>query len=460
MQNSELIYFKDKKVAVIGAGVEGISTADYLASKGAVVSLLDKKIGTEIETKRLDQVKKLRVKYCFGKDYLSSLEDFEIVFRSPGVRRDLPEIINAEKAGTQITSQIKLFFDLCSAPIVGITGTKGKGTTASLIYEILKAAGKKVFLGGNIGKPPLDFLDQVTADSLVVLELSSFQLMDLEKSPHIAVVLMITSEHLDWHKDVDEYTKAKGRIVKYQNENDFVVINKDFPSSLKLGEASRAKKYYVSTKESLERGAYIDKGFIVSVTNGWTTIAKIDEVKIPGEHNLQNIAAAVAVAGILEIPPDIISKTIISFKGLPHRLEFVREVNGVKFYSDSASTTPETAIAAVKAFKNPKIVILGGSSKQSDFGQLGRAISTNNLKAVILIGEEAKRIKEAIGVAKFSGEVIEGLKTMEEIVEKAKDLAKPGDVAILSPACASFDMFKNYLDRGEQFKATVNSLEN
>ena len=459
MQNLELTNFKDKKVAVVGAGVEGISTANYLISKGAEVTLLDKKREREVEPAKIDQIKKLPVKIRFGEDYLSNLGKVEIVFRSPGVKRDLPEIIEAEKSGVGITSQTKLFFDLCPCPIIGVTGTKGKGTTASLISEILKAAGKKVFLGGNIGQPPLDFVDQVTSDSLVVLELSSFQLIDLEKSPHIAVVLMIMSEHLDWHKSVDEYIEAKEPIVKYQNENDFVVLNIDYPASKNIGESSKAQKYYLSTKKNVEHGSYIDKDFIVSVTDGWTTIARTDKIRIPGEHNLQNACAAVAVAGILEVSPEITSNVIKEFKGLPHRLEFVAEIDRVKYYNDSASTTPETAIAAIKAFKEPKTLILGGSTKHSDFSQLGRTIIENNVGAAILIGEEASRINKSISQAgQFSGEIVTGPETMSEIVQKAKKLAKPGDVVILSPACASFDMFKNYPDRGDQFKKAVRNL--
>jgi len=448
--------FQNKKIAVIGAGVEGVSTANYLISKGAVVTLLDKKTEAGIGTEEANQIKKLPVKIRFGEGYLSNLENFEIVFRSPGIKRDLPEIIEAEKKGVQITSQTKLFFDLCPCRIVGVTGTKGKGTTSSLIYEILKRDNRDVYLGGNIGVPSLRFIDKLKQTSIVVLELSSFQLVDLQKSPHIAVVLMITSEHLDWHEDVAGYIKAKEAIVRYQSKDDFVVINADFETSKKIGKLSKAKKYYFSTKETVDHGAYVDKDFVVSVTDGWTTVVKRDEVKIPGEHNLQNVCAAVAVGGILEIPPEIIAEAIKSFRGLPHRLEFVGEIGGVKYYNDSASTTPETAIAAIKAFKEPKIVILGGSSKHSDFSDLGRAIIENNVKAVILIGEEADRIKRSLGG--FTGEIAEGQKTMSEIVEKAKGLGKPNDVVILSPACASFDMFKNYPDRGNQFKAAVRRL--
>ncbi len=457
MQNAEFD-FRGKKIGVIGAGVEGGSTVNYLVSKAANVSLLDEKTEKRLGSEKINQIKKLPVTTRFGKNYLLGLNEFDIIFRSPGIRRDLPEILAAEKAGVQITSQIKLFFDQCTAPIIGVTGTKGKGTTCSLIYEILRRARKKVFLGGNIGKAPLDFVDKLTPESWVVLELSSFQLTDLHKSPHIAVILMITSEHLDWHKGINEYRAAKEPIVKYQKGDDFVVINKDFSTSKKFGEGSAAQKYYFSTKEPVEKGAYIEKGFVVGVTNGWTTIAPAKEIKILGEHNLQNICAVTAVAGILEIPPEIISKVVTTFKGLPHRLEFVAQVHGVRYYDDSASTTPETGIAAIRAFRNPKILILGGSSKKSDFTLLGKTISDYNVKAVILIGKEAENIKRAIKSSNFTGKILGGAQNMKEIVSAAKDLAEEGDVILLSPACASLDMFENYVDRGNQFKKNVDAL--
>ena len=451
--------FKDKKIAVLGVGVEGISTTKYLLSKGAVPVLFDRKKTREFEKTTGEEIRKLGARTFFGQEYLEPIKDFDLIFRSPGVRPDLPLLQAAEKKGAEITSQTKLFFDLCPAPIIGITGTKGKGTTSALIYDILKVAGKKVFLGGNIGNPPLAFLDKVTPDSIVVLELSSFQLIDINKSPHICVVLMVTSEHLDWHRGEDEYIKAKTQITKYQTAKDFAVINADYPTSREIGEISKARKYYFSTKKPVENGAYIDQGFVVLVTNGWTSIVKTSDIKLIGEHNLQNIAATTVVAGLLEIPPDTIAKAIKAFTGLPHRLEFVGEVSSVKFYDDSASTTPETAIAAVRAFENPKILILGGASKHSDFTLLGEAIVQNNVKAAILTGEEAVRIRDSIDSAGgFSGKIIEGPSDMKQIVQKAKTLSEPGDIILLSPACASFDMYKNYMDRGDQFKAAVRSL--
>jgi UDP-N-acetylmuramoylalanine--D-glutamate ligase len=450
---------KNKKIAVVGAGMEGVSSVKFLSGKASAVYLLDKKNESDLEPEFLGEISKLGAKTVLGRNYLDNLKEFDIVFRSPGVRPDLPQLKEAGKRGVEITSQTMLFFDLCPSPIVGVTGTKGKGTTSTLVYKVLKAAGREAFIGGNIGSPPLDFVDQVSKDSVVILELSSFQLIDLKKSPHIAVVLMITNEHLDWHESREEYVESKKTIVNYQNTHDQVVANADDILSRQIGETSKAKKYYFSTKKQVKLGAYVDRDFIVSVTNGWTTTVKIADIKLPGEHNLQNAAAAVVVAGVLEISPKIISSAVSSFKGLPHRLEFVGEIGKVKYYNDSASTIPETTIAAIKSFSNPKVLILGGSSKKSDFSLVAQEIVKNNVKAVILIGDEARTLKENINtVGNFSGEIIEGLDTMREIVGRVEKIASAGDVVVLSPACASFGMFRNYVDRGEQFKKAVRFL--
>ncbi len=451
--------FKNKNVAVIGAGVEGISTVKYLAKKGAQTHLLDKKNKEDIDPAILEEIQKSKVNFKFSPNYLDSLQDFEIIFRSPGTRPDLVELINAKEKGIQILSQIKYFFDHCPATIVGITGTKGKGTTSTLIHEILKEANKRTFLGGNIGKPPLDFLDKVTEDSVVVLELSSFQLMDLEKSPHIAVVLGTTSEHMDWHKKISEYIEAKKNMLKYQTKDDFVIIGKDSPLAKEIGDSSHAEKYYISTNEAVDRGAYLENDKIILVTDSRIHIANVSEVQLRGRHNLQNILAAAVVAKLLEIKPDSISKIVTTFKGLPHRVEFVKEINEVKYFDDSASTNVETAIAAINSFENPKILILGGASKNADFTPLGQEIAKKNIKSVILIGAEANKIQKSIErTGKFSGGIVTGLKNMDEVVKKAQQLASAGDIVLLTPACASFDMFKNYKDRGAQFKEIVRGL--
>jgi UDP-N-acetylmuramoylalanine--D-glutamate ligase len=397
-----------------------------------------------------------------GDDYLKNLDNFDVIIRSPGVKRNLPEILNAEKKGVEITSQTKIFFDLCLAPIIGITGTKGKGTTASLIYEMLKRQGFDVHLGGNIGKPPFEFLDKLTPQSMVVLELSSFQLQDLKKSPHIAVMLMITSEHLDYHKNVEEYIDAKRNLLRFQDHSDFAIINRDYLASHESDIHTNAKIFQVSReRDANERGCFVREQKVWVRENGEEKeIISTKDILLPGAHNLENACAAVMAATLAGASKSDIVKVLKTFKGLEHRLELVGEVNGARYYDDSFSTIPETTIAAINSFKNPEILILGGSSKGSDFSELGRVISSaKNIKAIIGIGKEWQRIKAQFIIRNSEFIIIEGAKDMKTIVMGASKIARPGDVVLLSPACASFDMFKNYKDRGEQFKKQVFKLK-
>lgn len=459
--------WKNKKVGVLGFGVEGLSSSVFLQKKGATVFVLDRKQKKDIDQKILAQIDSLGIQYIGGEDYLTDLSQFNVLVRSPGVKRNLPELLAAEKHGVMITSQTKLFFDFCPAPIIGVTGTKGKGTTSSLIYQMLKAAGKDAFLGGNIGVPPLDFLDKLTGQSIVVLELSSFQLQDLHKSPHIAVMLMVTSEHLaDWgnrnhHDSLEEYISAKRNILRYQTPEDFAVINRDYPASNESDIETVGKVFYVSRERETDNACFAFGGKIVLRRNGNDeAIMKTSEIALPGKHNFENACAAVMAAKLAGVGIKDIVSVLKSFKGLEHRLELVAEVNGVNYYDDSFSTTPETTIAAIEAFENPEILILGGSSKKSDFSELGKVIrNADNIKAIIGIGEEWERIKEEIGEKGHTMMVIEGAEDMHKVVQAAAKIAKKGDVVLLSPACASFGMFKNYKDRGEQFKKEVHALK-
>jgi len=394
---------QNKKVAILGWGIDTQDVEPWLKAQGYEVTVLDEK----------DKP--------FG-----DLSSYDMLVRSPGVKLNRPEF-----AGLNITSKTKIFFDVCPGQIIGVTGTKGKGTTSTLIYEILKAAGKDVYLGGNIGKGVFENLNKMTKDSWVVLELSSFQLIDLKKSPHIGVVLMTTVEHQDWHGSPEEYVQAKSPITKFQMSNDYAVINKDYENSRVIGSQGNGQKVWVSKSDFA------------------------DPMRLRGEHNRENIAAAIAVAKIIKIQESIINNVIMNFKGLEHRLEEVATVNGVTYFDDSFSTTPETTIAAIKSFSEQLILIVGGSDKGSDFTQMGKVISeAKNIKAVILIGLMADKIESVVTNKK----IIMNLKNMSEIVNAAKEIAKPGDVVLLSPACASFDMFKNYKDRGNQFKKVVGSL--
>ena len=440
--------FKGKQIAVVGAGIEGQSSARFLREKGARVTILDQNQ---------------------GENYLENLKKYDLVVRSPGVK---PSTLRKFAPEQKVTSQTKLFFDLCPGKIIGVTGTKGKGTTSSLIYEMLKKEGKDSYLVGNIGQPGLDILDKLSDQSIVVFELSSFQLQDLRKSPNIAVVLMITSEHLDYHKDVYEYVSAKRNLLRFQTANDYAVVNYDYPVSNESDIHTEAKVFKISREQELpEDGAYLRDGIIWLRKNGKEMmIIDAKEVLLPGRHNLENVSSAVVAASLCGVSKENIVSVLKSFEGLEHRLELVDTVKGVRYYDDSFSTTPETAIAAVEAFEDPEILILGGSSKNSDFSQLGQTISeAGNIKAIIGLGGEWEKIKSQITSSKRTSFfeaaapksqilLIEGSGSMEQAVLAASKIAEVGDVVLLSPACASFDLFKNYKDRGEQFKNEVHKL--
>jgi len=452
--------WQKKKVAILGFGIEGLSTAQFLQKKGADVWILDKRQKENFDQKMVTQAEQFGAQFILGKSYLDNLGDFDIIIRSPGVRRLLPELLEADKLGVTITSQTKIFFDVCPSPIIGVTGTKGKGTTSTLIYEMLKEAGKDVYLGGNIGVPPLTFLDKLQTSSIVVLELSSFQLQDMTKSPHIGVLLMITSEHLDHHETQEEYVDAKRNLLRFQTADDFAIINRDYPASNESDVQTYGKVYYVSRERETDNACFAFQGRVVVRRNGSDDeIIKTSEIALPGRHNLENVCAAVMAARLAEVSTKHIIQVLKTFTGLPHRLELVKEVGGVKYYDDSFSTTPETAIAAIEAFDQPKILVLGGSSKGSDFTNLGKVIrDSESIKAIIGIGDEWQEIKASIGNLTSKVLLIEGAESMPQIVKAASKIAKSGDVVLLSPACASFDMFKNYKDRGEQFKKEVLGL--
>lgn len=450
--------FSNKKIAILGFGVEGMSVADFLQDSHSQITVLDEKKRADFDEKMLIAYEERGIIFQMAK--IEDLSGFDIVFRSPGFHPNLSVLEEAKKKGMEVTSSTKVFFDLCPCPIVGVTGTKGKGTTSTLIYEMLKAQEFDAYLGGNIGTPPLEFLPKLTKDSKVVLELSSFQLMDLGKSPHVAVMLMTTSEHLDYHKDVYEYIHAKRNIFRFQNEADFAVVNKDYPASNESDIETIGKVYRVSREQGVDQGCFVrGESIVLKMNDEEEVILSAKDIALPGKHNLENVCAAIVAAFCAGCTMKSIIPVLKKFQGLPHRIEFIRLANGVKYYNDSFSTTPETATAAIEAFEEPKILILGGSSKNSDFSELGKVIrETKSIKAIIGIGVEWARIKESINHQPAGVEYVEGLKTMEEIIAEAARLGTVGDVVLLSPGCASFDMFKSYKDRGEQFRSAVQAL--
>ncbi len=449
--------FNNKKIAVLGFGVEGISICNFLPESTSI-TVFDEKNRDSFNPDIISEFESKGITFEFGS--LSSLNSFDIIFRSPGIKPSIKELVEAKTAGIEVTSATKVFFDLCPCKIVGVTGTKGKGTTSTLIYEMLKKEGFDAYLGGNIGTPPLDFINQLESDSKVVLELSSFQLIDLENSPHVGVMLMTTSEHLDYHADVYEYIEAKRNIFNFQNENDFAVVNRDYLASNESDIHSNGKVYRVSREQDVDQGCFIkNDGIYLKMDGREEEIIKTSELALRGKHNWENACAATLAALLLGATMKSIIPVLKSFKGLEHRIEHVATIRGVSYYDDSFSTTPETAIAAVESFEEPKILILGGSSKNSDFSELGQVISeSDSIKAIIGVGVEWERIKKEIRGWNQDIRVVEGSNNMREIVQKCAEIGEVGDVVLLSPACASFDMFRSYKDRGEQFKKEVRSL--
>lgn len=442
------------KIAVLGFEREGRSTLEFLLHdpefRGAELWVLDRKEDVAVP-------KSIRTQ--LGAKYLSNLTDFDVIFRTPGVRYYSSEIQRAIQKGVTITSATKLFFDRCPGRIIGVTGTKGKGTTSTLIYNILKAAKKDVYLAGNIGKPALDILPSLNKKSWVVLELSSFQLIDLKKSPHIGVALMVTSEHMDWHADVKEYVAAKSNIVRSQAPSDYAVIAEDYPRSRSYIHKTRGRVFTFSRRHTVKKGSYVHDGaFWFTDGKKKEKICPVADLHIPGKHNWENAAAAITAGMLAGASTAAIKKAVREFRGLPHRLEFVGGVGGGRYYNDSYSTTPDASEVAMDAFAEPKILILGGSHKNADFSKLGRAISkSKSVKAIIGIGVEWPRIKKHIRNKKIV--MVEGCGNMKKIIAAARHVAAKGDVVILSPGCASFGMFKNYTDRGDQFKAEVMNLK-
>ncbi|MCX6726001.1 MAG: UDP-N-acetylmuramoyl-L-alanine--D-glutamate ligase [Candidatus Shapirobacteria bacterium] len=447
--------FSGRKIAVLGFGLEGKDLCDYLLRQKARVTVFDEKKSFKNDEDYLKFQKKGIVFNLGPEVFKNGLNNFDIIFRSPGFHYLSPIIVEAQKKGAIISSVAKLFFNLCSGKIIGVTGTKGKGTTSTLIYKILKNAGKKVFLAGNVGLPMLSLLPRIDEDTWVILELSSFQLQDLDKSPYIAVVLFITQDHLDHHFSREEYIGSKANIVKYQNKDNFAVLNADDLVSSSFASLTKAQIFYYSRQKKIN-GVYVKDNDIYLFKD---KLGLASELQILGQHNWDNVCAASTAAFLAGADLRAIKKTIFNFRGLEHRLEFVRNFKAVTFYNDSFSTTPETTIAAINSFKKPIILIAGGSEKGSDYKLLGQKIANSSVKTLILIGLTAEKIKKAVLVADFRNKIIfRPSGKMEEIVNLAFKEAKTGDVILLSPACASFGLFENYKQRGIQFKENVKAL--
>lgn len=431
------------QVAILGFGKQGRSAYEYWSGQGHDVTVCDQNESLELPED---------VKSQLGRAHLQHLDKFNLIVRSPVVHPAAIAAANSPEILKKVTTVTNEFFKVCPTKnIIGVTGTKGKGTTSTLIAKMLEAAGKRVHLGGNIGIPPLDLLkDGIQPDDWVVLELANFQLIDLHYSPYIAVCLMVVDEHLDWHIDTDEYTKAKQQLFAHQTAKDIAIYYAKNERSKLIASAGKAKKIpFMHTP-----GATVEKG-VIGI--GSHAIAKTKDVKLLGEHNLQNVCAAITAVWQVTKDVDAVRSVLASFKGLQHRLEFVREVGGVKYYDDSFGTTPETAMVAIKAFPGPKVLILGGSDKGAEFDTLAKTVVGDNVRSIVLIGQTKHNIERALKKAGYT-HIVDGGNDMASIVHAAHDQAVIGDIVLLSTACASFDMFRNYEDRAEKFTSAVQAL--
>ena len=453
------------KIAILGFGIEGKAIFAYLEKHNYHdLTVCDQNVNLKVEMPQGASVR-------LGPQYLDKLEDFDVIFRSPGIRFLEPHIQFAIQKGVEVTSPTNFFMDQCPCPVIGVTGTKGKGTTCTLIYEMLVKSGKKpginVFLGGNIGQCPIEFLDKLNAKCLVVLELSSFQLQDLKKSPLYAVILNTTIDHLDYHVDRDEYLQAKEKLLAGQKKRSVAVLNKDYEYSKYYIPLVKGQLKLVSVKGKVQDGAYVKDGVIYYAKKGKEEkVAKVSQIALIGSHNIENILPAVTIARELGASVDECREVIKTFKNLPHRLQFVRELNGVKFYNDSYSTTPGTSMAAVDSFDEPTVLIAGGYDKGADYGEWAVKILTKpSLHTVVLIGDTAEKMEKALvkaeeklGDAIGSPTKVLRRKTLEDAVMDGYAESEDNGVVVMSPAAASFDMFKNYKERGNEFVAHARKL--
>ncbi len=444
-----------KQVTVIGIGVSNRPLLRLLAGAGAKVTARDKKTEDQLGD-IVPQLKEWGVELLLGERYMEEIRG-DVVFRTPGLRPDHPELVKAVEQGAVLTSEMEVFFEVCPCPMIAVTGSDGKTTTTTLIAEMLRAAGKKVWLGGNIGTPLLDQADNMAPEDVAVLELSSFQLMTMKKTPSTAVITNLSPNHLDVHKDMAEYVSAKCNIFKNQGGDDLLVLNYDNELTRELANAAPGRVRMFSRQSRPENAVVLEKGCISLAGQPLIPVA---DIRIPGDHNVENyMAACAALYGLVE--PAVMAKVAREFAGVEHRLELVRERNGVRWYNDSIASSPTRTLAGLKCFPADRILLIaGGYDKHIPFDTLGQALPTA-VRAVLLCGATAGKIRAAVEVAPdyAPGKPrLAAFDRLDDVVAYAEKTARPGDIVLFSPACASFDQFPNFMERGKYFKKIVNQL--
>ncbi len=451
--------FSDKRVTVVGLGIEGVDLARYLSRRGAQVTVSDSKSREKLGA-RLEEVDSLGLRLALGSNSPGDIAGAEAVFISQGVPLDLPGVKRARERGVPVYSMMGLFMELCPGPIAGITGSSGKTTTTALVGEMFEADERPVFVGGNIGVGLLDHLSSVRAYTWAVLEISHTQLQLVDRSPHVAAILNITPNHLDrfsW----EEYRHLKSSIIQFQRAADIAVLGFDDPECRALQAQVKGRLLWFSLDDEAP-------GDGVFVRDGWAVIRcgrlvepvfRLDTLRLRGRHNQANAVAAAAIATACGVSPEAIACAVATFRGIPHRLEPVAEVEGVSYYNDSIATTPERALAGIRSFDEPVVLLLGGRDKNLPLEELA-AEAIRRCRAVVVFGESAEKIERALLEAgPTGGAVVRRVDGLAEAVEAARSLARPGDVVLLSPACTSYDAYESFERRGEHFRSLVGQLE-
>ncbi len=455
-------YLHGRKIAVIGLGVSNIPLIDYLHDMKSDVTFFDGREIDQIDKSIVDKIVNYGMKFSFGKDYLNKLNGFELIFRSPSCLPTIPELQKEAENGAIVTTEVEMVLELTPCKIIGVTGSDGKTTTTTLISEILKKDGYTVHLGGNIGTPLFTKINEMLPEDIVVLELSSFQLMNMKTSPNISVITNITPNHLNIHKDMEEYVESKKNIFRYQNKNDTVILNYDNEITRACGNEAKSKVIYFSSKNKIPNGYIVDDLIIKYCNNDLRQhIFDTKNMKLRGMHNFENACCAIAATKDL-VKKESIDYVLTEFKGVEHRLELIKETeNRVKWYNDSVSSSPTRTIAGLNAFAFKNIILIaGGYDKNLDYDVIGKPI-VNNCKALILLGQTSEKIKNAVQKELTSSkkelEIVQCDNLRQTVIE-AQRIARSGDIVLFSPASASFDMFKNFAERGDIFKTYVNKL--
>ena len=443
-----------KNITVIGIGISNLPLIKYLVSLGANVTACDRRSAEDLG-KNYTELEKLGVKFNLGDGYLNNLSG-DMIFKTPGMRYDVPELLKAKENGSIVTSEMEVFFEVCPSHIIAVTGSDGKTTTTTLIHKMMIDAGYKTWLGGNIGNPLLTDTEKMKENDWVILELSSFQLHTMRKSPEIAVITNISPNHLDMHKDYKEYIDAKKNIMLYQNEGDTLIVNADNQVTADIGKSASGAVKYFSRNGMAD--VYLDGNII---KRGIVEILNIKDIKIPGMHNVENYMAAIAAVSGL-VSKDVIVNVAKTFGGVEHRIELVRTLDGVKYYNSSIDSSPNRTINTLRVFPNKVIMIAGGKDKGIPYDEIGPALA-EHVKVLILIGATSDKIQEALDAEinkTGNGKDIEVIRatSYEDAVNTARSKAHDGDVVLLSPASTSFDMFRNFEERGNLFKKIVNEL--